>query len=71
MKLADSLRVPGAQMNPTAETTASLVNRRNEALAKSLFRQLRAQGLTHEHILSLSGALIDQVSDDLRPRASE
>ena len=58
-------------MNPTAESSAHLASRRNQTLAKSLFRQLRAQGLTHEQILSLSGDLIDQVSEDLKPRDSE
>jgi hypothetical protein len=58
-------------MNPTAETTEHLATRRNLTLAKSLFRQLRAQGLSHEQILSLSGALIDLVSEDLKPRVSE
>ncbi|MBA2322058.1 MAG: hypothetical protein H0V89_12990 [Deltaproteobacteria bacterium] len=56
-------------MNPMPTTaTEVLVTRRNQLLAKSLFRQLRAEGLTHEQIIELSGALIDQVSDELRPR---
>ena len=58
-------------MNPMPSTVAALATRRNQTLAKSLFRQLRAEGFTHEQVIELSGALLDQVSEDLKVRDTE
>lgn len=59
-------------MNPMPSTaTQALATRRNQTLAKTLFRQLRAEGFTHEQIIELSGALLGEVSEELTPRPSE
>jgi hypothetical protein len=58
-------------MNATPSTNEALVTRRNQTLAKSLFRQLRAEGLTHEQIIELSGALLDQVTEELKQRDAQ
>lgn len=54
------------RMSPTDET---LLRQRNTAVAKSLYRQLRSEGFTHQQIIELSSSLLDQVTEDLRDQA--
>ncbi len=51
-------------MSPQVE--AQLLENRNKSVAKSLYRQLRAEGYTHQQIIELSSSLLDQVTEDLR-----
>lgn len=51
-------------MSPQVE--AQLLENRNKSVAKSLYRQLRAEGYTHEQIIELSSSLLDQVTEELR-----
>lgn len=51
-------------MSPQVE--AQLYENRNKSVAKSLYRQLRAEGYTHQQIIELSSSLLDQVTEDLR-----
>lgn len=52
-------------MNATAETE-SLYQRRNQAVARSLYRQLRTEGFTHQQIIELSTTLLDFVTEDIK-----
>lgn len=44
----------------------SLLQSRNQVVARSFYRQLRSEGFSHRQIIELSAALIDLVTDDLR-----
>ncbi len=46
-------------------TSPALLRHRNRAVAKSFYRQLRAEGFTHEQIIELSTALLDLVTEDM------
>lgn len=46
----------------------SLLRRRNDSVAKSLFRKLKNEGYTHQQIIELSSSLLDLVTEDLRVR---
>ena len=50
---------------------ASLIRTRNKSVAKSFYRQLKAEGFSHEQVIELSAALLDLVTDDLRDGQSE
>lgn len=39
------------------------------ALARSIYRQLRYEGLSPEQVFEISSALMDQVSEEIRQRA--
>lgn len=52
-------------MTPNHE---SLLRSRNSSVAKSLYRQLKGEGFTHEQIIELSSTLLDLVTEDLRTR---
>lgn len=43
-----------------------LLRNRNKSVAKTLYRQLRTEGFTHEQIIELSSSLLDMVTSDLR-----
>lgn len=43
-----------------------LLRHRNKSVAKTLYRQLRGEGFTHQQIIELSSNLLDQVTEDLR-----
>ncbi|TVQ91385.1 MAG: hypothetical protein EA397_10020 [Deltaproteobacteria bacterium] len=43
-----------------------LIRNRNRTLAKSFYRKLKTEGLSHEQIIELSTALLDLVTDDLK-----
>ncbi|MFK7928487.1 MAG: hypothetical protein AB8H79_09870 [Myxococcota bacterium] len=49
-----------------ATHTQDLLRHRNRTLAKSFYRQLKTEGLTHEQIIELSTVLLDLVTDDLK-----
>jgi len=49
-----------------ARKPQSLYNRRNKIVARSFYRQLRAEGFTPEQIIELSTTLLDLVTDDLQ-----
>ncbi len=51
-------------MSPQVE--AQLIENRTRTVAKALYRQLRAEGYTHEQIIELSSRLLDLVTEDLR-----
>lgn len=50
---------------------ASLIRTRNKSVAKSFYRQLKAEGFSHEQVIELSAALLDLVTEDLRDGQSE
>ena len=47
----------------------NLYRTRNRAVARSLYRQLRTEGFTHQQIIELSTTLLDFVTEDLRQDA--
>lgn len=51
-------------MPPLAEK--KLYQRRNQIVARSFYRQLKAEGFSHEQIIELSTTLLDLVSEDLQ-----
>jgi len=53
-------------MLATRPVSPQLLDTRNKAVAKSFFRQLRAEGFSHEQIIELSATLLDLVTDDMR-----
>ena len=53
-------------MVATAYATSDLQNNRHKVLAKSFYRTLRAEGLSHEEIIQLSTALLDLVTTEIR-----
>ena len=44
----------------------SLLRNRSQVVARSFYRQLRAEGFTHQQIIELSANLIDLVTEELR-----
>jgi transposase-like protein len=53
-------------MLATHPASTQLFDNRNKAVAKSFFRQLRAEGFSHEQIIVLSATLLDLVTDDMK-----
>ena len=51
-------------MNST--TVPGLIEHRNKTVAKSLFRQLKEEGFSHQQIIELSTTLLDLVTTELR-----
>jgi len=51
-----------------SSSNPSLVRRRNDTVAKSLYRELRANGFSGEQIIDLSATLLDLVTDDMGKR---
>lgn len=49
-------------------THEKLAQTRNTILAKSIYRQLKGEGFSHEQIIELSGQLIDLVTRELKPQ---
>ena len=49
-----------------AQKSQNLYDRRNKIVARSFYRQLRAEGFTPEQIIELSTTLLDLVTDDLQ-----
>jgi hypothetical protein len=51
-------------MNSTS--APDLMSERNKTVAKSLFRQLKDEGFSHQQIIELSTTLLDLVTTELR-----
>jgi hypothetical protein len=51
-------------MNTTS--AHDLMSHRNKTVAKSLFRQLKEEGFSHQQIIELSTTLLDLVTVELR-----
>jgi hypothetical protein len=49
-----------------AAATEELLRNRNRLVARSLYRQLRAEGFNHQQIIELSATLLDFVTEDLK-----
>lgn len=47
-------------------TTNTLERNRNKVIAKSFYRQLKTEGLSHEAIIELSTTLLDLVTEDIK-----
>jgi hypothetical protein len=47
-------------------TAPDLISHRNKTVAKSLFRQLKEEGFSHQQIIELSTTLLDLVTTELR-----
>jgi hypothetical protein len=47
-------------------STPDLIAHRNKTVAKSLFRQLKEEGFSHQQIIELSTTLLDLVTTELR-----
>lgn len=45
--------------------TPNLLDHRNRTVARSFYRQLRAEGFTHQQVIELSAALLDLVTEDM------
>lgn len=52
-------------------TTPQLLKNRNRTVAKSFFRQLKAEGFSHEQIIELSASLLDMVNEELREQSKD
>jgi hypothetical protein len=52
------------------ENERQLENSRTKILAKSFYRHLRTEGLSHDQIIELSATLLDLVHSDLTPTAA-
>lgn len=50
----------------SAPNAAHLERHRNKVLAKTFYRHLRSEGLTHEQIIELSTELLDMVTNEMR-----
>lgn len=48
-----------------------LLRTRNRSVAKAFYRQLRTEGFTHQQIIEISTALLDQVTEELREQVTE
>ncbi len=53
-----------------ATPTQELLRHRNRTIAKSFYRQLKTEGLTHEQIIELSAELLDLVSSEIKDSRS-
>lgn len=60
--------MPGEPM--THVSNEDLYQNRNRTVAKSFYRQLKAEGFTHQQIIELSTTLLDLVTEDLREQVS-
>jgi hypothetical protein len=53
-------------MMTTHSARTGLLDSRNKAVAKSFYRQLRAEGFSHEQIIELSASLLDLVNAEMQ-----
>ncbi len=53
------------------QSTPQLLKNRNRTVAKSFFRQLKAEGFSHEQIIELSASLLDMVNEEMRDRVKD
>ena len=58
-------------MIAASASAPELLRNRNKAVAKSFYRQLRSEGFSHDQIIELSAALLDLVSEELKPEPRE
>ena len=56
---------------PETQKHPALFKNRNRTVAKSFYRQLRAEGFSHEQIIELSTTLLDLVTNDMQPNGVE
>jgi hypothetical protein len=56
-------------MNSTS--APGLIEHRNKTVAKSLFRQLKEEGFSHQQIIELSTTLLDLVTTELRSESEQ
>lgn len=56
-------------MMTTTTARHGLLDSRNKAVAKSFYRQLRAEGFSHEQIIELSATLLDLVNSEMEKPA--
>ena len=52
-------------------TLPGLIEHRNKTVAKSLFRQLKEEGFSHQQIIELSTTLLDLVTTELRSESEQ
>lgn len=55
----------------TPRVSPALIRSRNRTVAKSFYRELRAQGFSSEQIIQLSATLLDMVHEDLTQPVAE
>lgn len=53
-------------MMTTPVARHGLLDSRNKAVAKSFYRQLKAEGFSHEQIIELSATLLDLVNAEMQ-----
>jgi hypothetical protein len=58
-------------MVATTKGADGLLKNRNRTVAKAFYRQLRNEGYSPEQIIELSTALLDLVTEDMRPVPAE
>ncbi len=50
----------------TLQQATNLYQNRNNSVARSFYRELKAEGFSHKQIIELSTTLLDLVTSDLR-----
>ena len=55
----------------SSTTVPGLIEHRNKTVAKSLFRQLKEEGFSHQQIIELSTTLLDLVTTELRSESEQ
>ena len=55
----------------SSTTDPGLLSHRNKTVAKSLFRQLKEEGFSHQQIIELSTTLLDLVTTELRSESEQ
>lgn len=55
-------------INAAPAVAPELLHHRSKTVAKSFYRQLRAEGFSHEQVIELSAALLDLVNDEMKDR---
>jgi len=50
----------------TLQQATNLYQNRNNSVARSFYRELKAEGFSHQQIIELSTTLLDLVTSDLR-----
>ena len=58
----------GARTAPSPDPASDRDRRRVLVLARSLYREIRAQGFSDEEVIGLSSALLEFVRADFEPR---
>jgi hypothetical protein len=58
-------------MMTTQTARTGLLDSRNKAVAKSFYRQLKAEGFSHEQIIDLSATLLDLVNAEMQKPSAD